>query len=471
MSTPSPTPPGTTASDGRGFLLAIGAVAALGGFLFGYDTGVISGAQLFLKDDLGPSTLSSFEQGAVVSGLLLGAAVGAISGGRLANRYGRRPTLIATAVLFIAGILVVVASQAVVPLVAGRFVIGLGVGAASMTVPLYLSEIAPPASRGRIVSLNQLMIVTGIVTAYLVDYALASSGEWRWMFAVGILPALGLGIGMLFLPETPRWLVARGRVDEARAILRRTHDEDSLQAEIDSVERGRPLHQDWAALRDPALRLGLVVGVGLALIQQVTGINTIIYYAPTILQSTGLSSSSSILNSVAIGAVNLVATVGALFLIDRVGRRTLLVWSLSGMVASLGLIGLAFQVTSGDTQSWLALVCLVAYVAAFAIGLGPVFWLLISEIYPLRARGAAMSLAAAANWIGNFAVGLTYLLLVEALGRSGAFWLYGVLGLASIGFVLRYVPETRGRSLEAIEADLDGQRPAPGTAPLVPRGV
>ncbi|HEX8104256.1 MAG TPA: MFS transporter, partial [Solirubrobacteraceae bacterium] len=191
--------------------------------------------------------------------------------------------------------------------------------------------------------------------------------------------------------------------------------------------------------------------------------------APTILESTGLSSSSSILNSVAIGAINLIATVAALSFIDRIGRRPLLVVSLAGMVVSLAAIGLAFEVLDGDAQSWVALLCLVTYVASFAIGLGPVFWLLISEIYPLRARSAAISLAGAANWIANFAVGLTYLLLVDALGRSGAFWLYGVLGLASIGFVLRYVPETRGRSLEAIEAELDGTAGAAPAGPLTPR--
>ncbi|HEX8103148.1 MAG TPA: MFS transporter, partial [Solirubrobacteraceae bacterium] len=240
----------------RGFLLGVAVVAALGGFLFGYDTGVISGALLFLKDDFGPATLSSFEQGAVVSGLLLGAALGAVAGGSVSNRFGRRPTLVATALVFIAGILVVVVSQSVVVLVAGRFVIGLGVGAASTTVPLYLSEVAPPAVRGRIVSLNQLMIVTGIVTAYLVDYALASSGEWRWMFGLGIVPAIGLAVGMLFLPESPRWLVARGRVEEARAILARTHDEASLDEEVAAVARSRPLHRDWGALRDPSLRIG-----------------------------------------------------------------------------------------------------------------------------------------------------------------------------------------------------------------------
>ncbi|MDX6698601.1 MAG: hypothetical protein QOE65_1998 [Solirubrobacteraceae bacterium] len=435
-------------AGGGPFVGVVAVVAALGGFLFGYDTGVISGALLFIKQDFGG--LSSFLQGAVVSGLLLGATLGALVAGRMADSLGRRPTIIVAAVTFVVGIVVVLVSPGVWVLIAGRFVIGLGIGLVSMTVPLYISEVAPPSHRGALVSINQLMLVTGILVAYLVDYAFAGAADWRAMFAVGLIPAVLLGVGMLFLPETPRWLVGRGHLDRARRVLARTHDEGSLEEEIRAVEQERGRDRDWRAPLAPGLRPLLIVGVGLAVLQQVTGINTVIYYAPTILQQTGLSSSTSILASVSVGAINLVMTVVSLFLIDRLGRRPLLLASLTGMVVSLGGLGLAFALGLGSGLSWIALFFLVTYVGSFAIGMGPVFWLLISEIYPLRVRGEAMSVATAANWLSNFAVGLTFLLLIDTLGRAGTFWLYALVGVVAIAFSWRLVPETKGRTLEQI---------------------
>jgi sugar porter (SP) family MFS transporter len=444
-------PTSTTAprlGAGGPFVAVVAAVAALGGFLFGYDTGVISGALLFIKQDFGG--LSSFLQGAVVSGLLLGATLGALVAGRMADALGRRPTIVVAALTFVVGIVVVLVSTGVWVMIAGRFVIGLGIGLVSMTVPLYISEVAPPSHRGALVSLNQLMIVSGILVAYLVDYAFAGASNWRAMFAVGLIPAVLLGVGMLFLPETPRWLVGRGRLDQARRVLARTHDENSLEEEVRAVEQERGRGRDWRALLAPGLRPLLIVGVGLAVLQQVTGINTVIYYAPTILQQTGLSSSTSILASVSVGAINLVMTVVSIFLIDRLGRRPLLLASLTGMVVSLGGLGAAFALGLGSGLSWIALFFLVAYVGSFAVGMGPVFWLLIAEIYPLRLRGQAMSVATAANWLSNFAVGLTFLLLIDTLGRAGTFWLYALVGVVAIAFSWRFVPETKGRTLEQI---------------------
>jgi sugar porter (SP) family MFS transporter len=436
---------------GGPFVAVVAAVAALGGFLFGFDTGVVSGALLFIKQDFGG--LSSFLQGAVVSGLLLGAMLGAVAAGRMADSLGRRPTIMIAALTFVVGIVLVLVSPDVWVLIAGRFVIGLGIGVVSMTVPLYISEVAPPSHRGALVSINQLMIVTGILVAFLVDYTFAGAANWRAMFAVGLIPAALLGVGMLFLPETPRWLVGRGRIEQARRVLARTHDEDSLEEEIRAVEQDQGRRRDWRALLAPGLRPLLVVGVGLAVLQQVTGINTVIYYAPTILQQTGLSSSNSILATVGVGAINLVMTVVSLLLIDRAGRRPLLLVSLTGMVVSLIGLGVAFGLSGlGAGLSWIALICLIAYVGSFAIGMGPVFWLLISEIYPLRVRGEAMSVATAANWLSNFAVGLTFLLLLSTLGRAGTFLLYAAVGVAAIAFSWRLVPETKGRTLEQIAA-------------------
>jgi sugar porter (SP) family MFS transporter len=433
------------------FLVGLTTIAAIGGFLFGYDTGVVSGALLFVRSQFGG--LSAFEQGAVVSGLLLGATVGALVAGWTADRLGRRPTLLAVSVTFIAGIVMIVVSQGVWTLVAGRFVVGLGVGAASNTVPLYISEVAPARHRGRLVSVNQLMLTVGIVVAYAVDYLFSASGSWRWMFGVGIVPAAALLAGMLLLPDTPRFLVKAGRIADARAVLARTHQEDDdLHEALSVAHAAESQRSGWRDLLRPALRGPLIVGVGLAILQQVTGINTVIYYAPTILSTTGLTSSSSILASVAVGLINVVMTMASMAVIDRIGRRPLLLASLGGMVASLAVLGAAFQLSGlGAPLHWIALACLMAYVASFAVGLGPVFWLLIAEIYPLQSRGEAMSLATAANWISNFVMALTFLLLVDALGRAATFWVYAVIGVFAIAFCYRRVPETRGRTLEQIE--------------------
>jgi sugar porter (SP) family MFS transporter len=461
---------GSRADSGRrnGFLLTVSAVAALGGFLFGFDTGVVSGALLYVRDDFGG--LSSFQQGAVVSGTLLGAMFGALAGGAAADRFGRRRTIFVVAIAFVVGIVVIVVAQSPPVLIAGRFIVGLGVGGASMSVPLYISELAPADVRGRLVSTNQLMITSGIVCAYLVDYAFASGGEWRWMFGVGLVPAMILGAAILFMPESPRWLVAHGRVDAARSVLARVHDEGALEDELRVVQES-PKRAGLRALLAPGLRLALMLGIGLAVLQQVTGINTVIYYAPTILNSTGISSSNSILASLAVGAINVVMTIVSMSVIDKVGRRPLLLGSLAGMVVSLTLLGLTLQLSSlGSAVHWLTLLFLITYVASLAIGLGPVFWLLIAEIYPLRVRGEAMSVASAFNWLANFAVGLTFLLLIDAVGRPVTFWFYAVIGVVAIVFTFKLVPETKGRTLEEIEEDLPRRFGRRRPAAVVPSG-
>jgi sugar porter (SP) family MFS transporter len=259
---------------------------------------------------------------------------------------------------------------------------------------------------------------------------------------------------MLFMPETPRWLVSRGRTGEARAVLARTHDEDSLEEELRVAQQPKSDRRGFRALLAPGLRFALVIGIGLAVLQQVTGINTVIYFAPTILNSVGISTSNAILASLPVGIINVVMTVVAIMVIDRVGRRPLLLGSLAGMVVSLVLLGLTFEISSlGSAVHALTVLFLVTYVASFAIGLGPVFWLLISEIYPLRVRGEAMSVASSFNWLANFAVGLTFLNLVDAIGQAGTFWLYAAIGVLAILFTAAFVPETKGRTLEEIEED------------------
>jgi sugar porter (SP) family MFS transporter len=436
--------------------------AALGGLLFGYDTGVISGAVIFIKKDF---ALSTFPQELVVSVVLAGAAIGALTGGRLADALGRRLTLLGTSLIFIAGAILCAAAPSLTLLVIGRAIVGVAIGLACTTVPVYISEVSPAPARGWQVSLFQLAITIGILFAYLVDYAFANGGGWRWMLGLAAIPGAILGIGMLFLPESPRWLAERGQEGAAHDVLARIRGTADVQAEMDDIrnslhqaqERGR-----WSDLLIPAVRPALIIGVGLAVFQQVTGINTVIYYAPTIIQSAGISSAAgAILATAGIGLVNVIMTVVAMWLIDRAGRRPLLLTGIAGMVVTLGVLGLAFHMMSGNQAlAWVAVITLMAYVAFFAISLGPIFWLLISEIYPLKIRGLAEGTAAGTNWIFNLIVSITFLSLVEALGPTWTFWLYGLLAIASWIFSYYLVPETKGRTLEEIERSWHSRSPS-----------
>jgi len=433
-----------------GFVLAAAIFAALGGLLFGYDTGVISGAVLFITKQFG---LSPFSEELVVSVVLVGAAVGALSGGKLADRFGRRYMLLITSLIFILGALVCALCTSLGMLLVGRVIVGLGIGVSSTTVPVYISEVSPPKARGWQVSLFQLAITVGIVTAYLVDYALAASEEWRWMLGLAVVPGLILGLGMLAMPETPRWLLKHGRTSEALAVLKRIRGTSQVDSELTQVQAAIAESDQSGRFRDlwaPEVRPALIVGIGLAVFQQITGINTVIYYAPTIIQSAGIpSASQAILATVGIGAVNVVVTIVAMWFIDRAGRRPLLLIGTAGMIISLGVLGATFAVH--HSMARLAVLSLMAYVASFAISLGPIFWLLISEIYPLKIRGLAEGTAAGANWAANLLVSLTFLTLLNALGPSKTFFLYGVLAVAALVFSYYSVPETKGRTLEEVE--------------------
>jgi sugar porter (SP) family MFS transporter len=430
------------------------AIAGLGGLLFGYDTGIIASALLFIRRDF---DLSGFEQGMVVSAVPVGAIFGAAVAGQLADRLGRRYVIIASAVVFIIGALVSAAAPDLAVLVGARVVLGAAVGLASANAPVYISEVAPPESRGRLVSYFQLSVTAGILVAYLVGLAFSPSDEWRWMLGLGAVPALALGIGMLEMPQSPRWLVMVGQDYAARRVLEkiRRDDEEAITEELEEIKGSIEAQPGgWSDLMAPAVRAALLVGVGLAVLQQVTGINTVIYYAPTIIEFTGINgSSSAILASLGVGVVNILMTVVALRLIDQKGRRTLLMVGVSGMVISLTVLGAAFLGDAGTTLiSAIAIISLMTYVASFAISLGPVFWLMNSEIYPLRVRSKAAGAGTMANWTSNFIISLTFLPLIDLLGRTGAFWAYGVVGLFTLWFCWKLVPETKGKELEQIEA-------------------
>ena len=439
-------------ADGKRLVYLATAISALGGMLFGYDIGVISGAILFIQRDF---SLSPGMEEIVVSSVLLGSLVGAAAGGILADRLGRRRLLIITAVVFGLGAIGAALAPGTAWLVVARVVAGTAIGIASFVAPLYISEIAPVAIRGKLVSINQVALTSGIVISYLIDYAFAGSQAWRWMFALSVIPAAAFGIGLMFIPNSPRWLVGRGQVDQARAVLKRIRGPEQVEGELSEIQHAVAQQKGhWSELLSPLLRPAMIVGVGLAIAQQITGINTVIYYAPTIFKFAGLSSASvAILASVGVGVVNVVLTVVAMQLIDRVGRRPLLLVSLAGMALSLFVLGLAFSLPQlSGSLGWIAVASLMVYVGSFAVGLGPVFWLMLAEIYPLRIRGRAMSVGTLANWGANLIVALSFLTLTQVLGKPVTFWSFGVISIGAWLFAFFLVPETKGRSLEEIEA-------------------
>jgi sugar porter (SP) family MFS transporter len=443
-----------SAWQARRALLAWAVSATLGGFVFGYELAVISGALLFVRQDLG---LSGLQQGALVSAVPLGAMLGGVVAARIADALGRRRALILVAVLFIAGTALAVVAPTYAVLLGARGVTGVAVGAVSSTAPLYLSEIAPPAERGRLVTLNQLMVTLGIVVAYCVGLAFSGSGDWRTMFGVGLVPSGLLLAGMLRAPETPAWLESHGETARAREVLAKVVDQAQAERLLDDLRRGRARSPRAVGVRT-LLRSdaapALFVGATLAALQQFAGINAVIAYAPSIMERTGLSASNSILYSILVGVANVAATAVAVRLVDRRGRRPLLLASTAGACASLVLLGVTFEVSLGDWGSWLSLAGLLAYIASFAVGLGPIFWLLIAEIFPAEARGAGAGVSTAVNWFSGFVVGLLFVPLADAVGQGPTFWIFAAVCAIGVLFVKRYVPETQGRTFTDIAAEL-----------------
>jgi MFS transporter, SP family, galactose:H+ symporter len=434
-------------------LLIATTVAAVGGILFGFDTGIISGAILFIQHDW---NLSTTEESIATSSVLIGAILGAILGGYSADRLGRKRSIIAGSGLFIVGTFVAIASPGLAVFVVGRILIGLAIGLASFIVPMYISELAPERIRGSLVSLNQLFVTLGILVSYGVDSYFSATGAWRLMFACGLVAGFILLIGMSLMPFSPRWLILKHKPDKARQVLQKVRGTTDVKSEISEIqETVKTENKGLSQFKSSYLKYPLIVGLGLAIFQQITGVNTIIYYAPTIFQFAGLSSdTAAIAATTGVGAANLIVTAIALVLVDRVGRRPLLLVGIAGMTISLIVLGAGFVFASSSSSSavgTITAISLIAYISFFAIGLGPVFWLLISEIFPLQARGTAMSIATVANWGANFLITLLFLGLVDVLGQSGTFWLFAAIGIIAFFFTLRLVPETKGLTLEQIE--------------------
>jgi sugar porter (SP) family MFS transporter len=445
------------------WMIGVGGVTFLAGLLFGYDQGVISGALPLLQKDLDLSTL---ESEIVTSWVTLGALFGALVAGGTADRIGRRWTAVSAGVLFAVGALIEAVAPGAGMLTLGRVVTGLGVGFASVVAPLYAAEMAPKWLRGRFVSTYQLAITVGILFAYLADDALTGSDRWRLMFGLAVIPGVALVIGFLVMPESARWLLKMGRRDEARASLVKVDgpeiaDAELAQIEADLVSDEQEGQASWGEVASPALRRALWVGIGLAVLQQVTGINAIIYYANEIFAEAGFTTAEQQAKATlwAVGVVNVLATLIAVAWVDKFGRRPLLLTGLVGMTVSLSAVGLSFAAmentadtaTSTTVGGIVTVLALVVFIASFAFSMGPIVWTLISEIYPNRVRGRAISVATAANWLAAFLVAQFFLSLVDAIGESTTFFLFSALCVVSFVFVWYLVPETKGRSLEEIQ--------------------
>ena len=445
------------------YVVGVSAAAALGGLLFGYDTAVIAGAIGPLQERF---SLSPAMTGWAASSALLGCVLGVAVAGLASDRFGRRRALVASAVLFLVSTAGTALPQTLAAFVAFRVVGGVGVGIASMTSPLYIAEVAPAGLRGRLVSLNQLAIIGGMLVVYFVNYAIAAGSEpawvvaegWRWMFGSEAVPALLFLAALLAVPETPRWLAGQGRTEEARAVLARSTG-SAERAERDLASIRAALAEEPVAFRQlfrPGLRRVLWIGVALAVLQQVTGINVFLYYAPEIFKALGAGGDAALLQTVVVGAVNLGFTVVAIFTVDRVGRRPLLMGGAAGMGVSLAALGAAAY--AGAVSAW-ALVFVLGYIACFAVSMGPVVWVVLSEIFPTRVRGRALAVATLALWTANFVVSQTFPVLdqspflVERFGHALPFWIYAGFCALTVAFVWRFIPETKGRSLEEIERE------------------
>jgi sugar porter (SP) family MFS transporter len=429
------------------YLYLPAAVAAIGGLLFGFDTAVINGAIVFLKRQF---VLSDSQTEIGASSLLLGCVFGAALAALTSDRFGRKKLLLSAAALFTISSIGTALARNFGEFVVARAVGGLAIGLASALSPLYIAEISPARIRGLLVSVNQLAIVTGILLSYSVNYGLTGAGpaNWRWMFASAAVPSVFFLLALLFVPESPRWLVQNGQEREAEVFLSQINGSDTAQAEIRAIQTAAA--EDSGNLLDPAFRKPLAVAVLIGLFSQFTGINTIIYYGSLVFLEhvPKQTANTALFANVMIGAINFVATILGMYLIDRVGRKPLMTTAFAGMAISLVGVAAAIRI---QAPALAVLLLVLLYVACFAIGIGTGTWVLMSEICPTRIRGRAMSIATVFLWCGTLAVTLTFLFLVQILSAPGAFLLYAVICVAAFLFLWLAVPETKGRSLEEIE--------------------
>ena len=437
------------------WLYIIAIVASLGGLLSGYDTGVISGALLFINETwVLPDTL----QGFLVSSVLIGAVIGAATNGILADIFGRKKIIMATAVIFILGSILCAFAPNVYVLILSRIFVGFAVGIVNFVVPLYLSEVSPKNLRGTLVSLYQWAITAGILFSYFINAVFAQAVyNWRWMLFAGVVPGLVLFIGMCFMSDTPRWLVSKNRDDEAKKVFSKIEPDIEPEKEIAEIKETLVDNRQEKTFRlKKWMIMPFVVGIGIMFAQICTGINTIIYYAPTIFKTAGFDSNlTAIYATTGIGVVHFIMTIVAVFFTDRIGRKPLLYFGLTGVMLSLFALGTSFAFAGvlGSSLKWVAVGSLVTYIICFAMSLGPIGWILVSEVFPLRIRGIAMSVCTVSNFAFNFFVVGSFPVLLHRIGGAWTFWIFGIVSILCIIFVYFFVPETKGISLEQIESN------------------
>jgi sugar porter (SP) family MFS transporter len=437
------------------FIWKVSLIAGLGGILYGFDMGIIAAALIFVRTTF---SLSTRMEEVVVSVVLVGSMVGAVVGGVFADRAGRRATLVWGGVLFIAGSILAPISPNVLSLILSRTLLGVAIGLTSVTAPVYVSELAPPQSRGMLIGLYQFALTGGIALADLVGYWLAGEHAWRLMFGLGAIPALFFLLLVLTVPESPRWLVAHGRSSEAEAVLRSYSDEAATRLLLTDIRASLIIAAErrWSALWTPTVRKALFVAVGFTVLQQVTGINTIIYYGPQIFALAGIGSDkNAIFATLLVAIVNVLATIIALVLVDRLGRKPLLYWGVGGMTLSLLVLAYAFhnQAQLGPSLGMIATACLMVYISCFAFSMGPIAWIIVAEVFPLRLRGRGVAAATLGSGISNTIVSLTFLSLIKVAGNTATFCIYGAFCVVTLFFVRFVMPETKGRELESISAD------------------
>jgi sugar porter (SP) family MFS transporter len=431
------------------YVLSVTLVAAIGGLIFGFDTAIVAGATRYMKEQF---SLDSLQEGWAVSVVLIGCMFGAGLAGPISDRIGRRRFMLISAVLFLVSAVGCALPRTITEFVIFRFIGGLGIGSAAVLSPLYIAEIAPARARGALVSVNQLAIVTGILLAYFVNWVFAGAGpaNWRWMYAMGAVPSVVFFFLLLGVPESPRWLVKNGREDEARTVLTRADSAEAAAAGIRDIQATLALEEgSFREIFRPAFRRPLLIAVVLAVFQQITGINAILYYAPRIFEGAGFERMSAIGQSTIVGLVNMLFTVVAIVLADKVGRRPLLLVATGGMGVSLVLLGAAFRFPVLPASTLLLIILL--YIAFFASAMGPLVWVVMAEIFPIKVRGSAMGMATLVLWLADFAVTLTFPVISDRFHPATAFWLYAAMCALDLVFMWFFLPETKGKTLEEIE--------------------
>jgi sugar porter (SP) family MFS transporter len=439
------------------YLILVCLVGSAGGFLFGFDTSVISGVIEYISS---PSVfgLSEIAKGWTVSCIIIGCMIGCVVAGPLSNRFGRKRTLLLTAIVFLVSSLGCALSSRLAVFVEFRIVAGVAVGAASMLAPIYIAELSPPRQRGKLVSLNLFAIFLGQSAAFYSNYFLRDVGganNWRWMLGVMAVPSFLLLVSLLFAPESPRWLIAKHRRESALKILARINGRERAGRELKEIEESvrSEARGQFAECFKTGLRGVLVIGILLAIFQQVTGINVVMYYAPAIFKSAGFGNSSALLQTAFMGIVNLTFSVVSMFFVDRVGRKPLMVIGSIGMSIAMFLLALTF--ISGHARGPFVLICIMGYLAAFGFSLGPVVWVLIAELFPNRVRSYAVAISTFMLWAANFVVSLTFPYLLNSL-KGLSFFIYGALCVLCLLFTVKYLHETKGKTLEQIESEIAG---------------